>query len=446
MDLLPKEMLFEIFQYLSGSDLISLTSVSKNFNGTVSSYPELSRKIILIFRKLNSDMNSFGSRQYSQLKIGFFKTNFHYSVLVEVGANLVQLTLKNFKFKLDTVRRILLLTPKVSQLSFDRVTLSDVPNNLKQPMPRLENLAISSTESDPRLFRVIKFCIMKELRLHQKTKDGFADFSDVIRLLNSQTSMKNLFLDGFCKTNLFADDLLDENFKLESFAVTNSTFQRTVHLKAFVERHADSLTRIEISNLDLCDFSTVLNRLSRLKRLSVSNVALYYLDTLPTVETLEITGHKIDESLLAKTPNVRHLKLKWFGSPKRMKILSEKMTELDCVEVVEGSIDGLMAPKLKRLTMKFVEHLSPDFFTNHHEIEHLEMENCSINGAIIEDIAQSLHILKSLTLINSGQIENRDLETIRDRCEQLMELRVEGSKSLNWNLFKTKVKPKVYVS
>lgn len=448
MELLPKEMLFGIFEYLPASDLISLTAVCSAFDEAISN-SKLVKKLLLSFRKLNGEDGSIGRRRYVQLQIGYFKPTYHFSILSDIGAQVVSLTFKNHKFKLDLIRRILVATSNVKTLKLERIRLSDVPNIMKQPFPELKQLSLTSNESDPRVYRVMMKCSLKDLRIRQSAQDNFSNFSDLIHLLQTQVHLKHFTLDGFCKTGLFSDDALDEtNFQLESFSLKNSTFQRTVHLKSFVEFHTVTLNQFEMCNVALCDFSAVLNQSKQLKVLNISNVSLNYLETLETVEELAITGHKVVGKVLCKMPCVQRLKLKWMKDKRLLSIISDSMKDLECVEVTDGAIEGLNIPTMRMLTLCSVDQCPDDFFKINYGLEELRIENCSfISDRMVENIAESLLKLKSLTIMNSGKITNESLKAINDSCLALRNIKISRSgDNLDWKLLENSRDVKIYIS
>ena len=445
MESMPNEILLNIFEYLSASDLIALSTLCRVFNFVISDF-KLVKKLHLNFRKLNGDESSIGNRRYVQLKIGTFMPSLHYPILQDIGIDLMNLSFKNLKLKLDLIRKILVGTPNVTKLSFDRVTLSDVPKVMKQPFPQLKNVNLSSTASDPRLYRVIRDCNFIEIAISQRADDGFYRFVELNRLLHSQIMLKHFSVDGLCKTSLFADDNLDKvKFCLESFSVTDSIFQRTIHLKTFIEAHAATLRKLQISKIKLCDFSTVLNKLNQLKSLSLATIDLGYLEPMLSVEELSIAGHKITEAALDKFPSVKLLKMTRVDKKSILDVLSRSMMWLEDVEVTECPIDCLNVPTIKRLSLKRVNFPS-NFFKIHHKIEHLIIRNCSVvTNEVIKELAQNVQSLKSLILIKSGFFTNDSLLAIRDFCNSLTELRIEGQTDLDWKLLENRKELKIYI-
>lgn len=447
MNFLPSELLLEIFKHLSSSDLLALTSLCTVFDETISN-SKLVHKLLLNFRKLNGEAESIGSRRYINLNIGFYKPNVHHSILQNIGSNLTRLSFKSNKFKLDSLRKIINLTPNVTSLSFERITLSDVPKAMKRPFPELFQTRLTLKESDPRILRILSNCEANHFGLHQSSEDSYVDFTDVIRFLRSQTQLKTLEFSGFCKTSLFTDDALDKvNLNLESVSVKDSLFHRTVHLKSFIEGQWRSLTRAEFSALELFDVSTILNRLKNLKCLTISDVSLNYLEPLPRVEELTVIGQKVSEEIFDKFPSVKRLRLKRVRKKSILNNISKCMKELESLEVEDGSISELNIETVKVLSLKNIDSCSPDFsLLLNPNIEHLSIENCSsISDEVIESISQSLNQLKSLNINQSGRITNKSLESIQHSLKLLEKLTIISQNDLNWKLLSSRKNLKLFI-
>lgn len=451
MNSMPNEILLEIFSYLSASELIALSTMCRAFNRIISD-SVLVKKLLLNFRQSTKDESSIGNRRYTRLNIGSFTPTLHLTILRDtpIGGDLVSINLRNHKFKLESIRKILNETPNVKELSFNRIKLSDVPKVIRQPLPQLKNVDLISTESDSRIYRVLCDCGFEKITISQRFDDGFYRFSEFHRLLKSQTTLKHLSFNGLYKTSLFTDDSLDKvDFHLESFSVTDSIFLRTVHLKTFLEAHSKTLRTMKISKITLCDFSTVLNKLNALTSLSLATVELGYLETLAKVEELSIEGHKIKDTVLEKLPNVKRLKLLRVDRKSLLNSVSKYMKDLEFAEIAESSINGLAAPTIKNLSLQSV-HCPPNFFEVHFNIEHLSIDHCSgVTDETVGEIVKFLRNLKSLTII-CADITEESLFEIRDSCASLEILRIEAledtEKSLDWRILESRKEIKVYFS
>lgn len=249
MNCLPPEILLEIFQYLNAADLLSLCSISQQFNGIISK-SELSHKLTLNFRKLNGE--NVITRQYRRLRIGFYKLHIHTSILNEIGTNLVFLEFAFCKLKLDLIRKILLACMNIRQLHFTRAQLTDVPNEVKLPLPALFNLDLVVTCSDPRIFRILYGCEVKSVTSDHTYKNSTGDLSFFTKFLSYQDHLEELDLRDFHHTSLFNDHELDSvRFRLKVLRLRNLNLAKTVHFKKFMENNF--IQSLEVSgNCNFC--------------------------------------------------------------------------------------------------------------------------------------------------------------------------------------------------
>ncbi|CRL04937.1 CLUMA_CG018074, isoform A [Clunio marinus] len=439
MDLLPAEMLFEIFKDLSAEDLINLSCVCKSFNAFINNELNLVRKLQMCFRKLNyKDESTLGDRQYTKLCIGFFSTSYHRKLFHSISSRLTTLSFSNIKLKLNILKAILNAAPNVTSINFFKFTLLDAPRVLKKPFPQLDIKSLVCTRCDPGVYRIFNECNIKELTVINDDKDDFYDFRHLTSLLKSQKTLKCIFIEGLFQTNLFIDESLDKvDFHLESFTIINGNFCKTIHLKDFIENHADSLTRLTISDVEYCDFTPSLICLTNLRMFDFSNIFLHNLETLESVEILSIGGQKmnISKGCLSKFPFTKILKLKWMRNEEMLDIMSQNMKELVEVEITEGIVDGLKSKTLKTIVLDNVDRLPLNFFIENDKIEDFTFLNCSfVNDEIIENVVSLKH-LSRLTIIRSGNITNNALKLIRNNCKHLEKIVVkENGNHLNWKL------------
>lgn len=238
MNHLPPELLIEIFQHLSASDLINLSSISKKFNEIISR-SEFSSKLTLNFRKNNqNNVENATTRQYRILRIGFYKIHVHSLILSEIGANLTELEFSFCKFKLDLMRKILMTCININKLKFLKALLTDVPNEPKLPLPSLLNLKLEVICSDPRIFRILYGCVVNSLQTDHKYKHATGDLDCFIKFLSYQDHLEELDLSDFYRTSLFNDNELDHvRFRLKILRLRNVNLAKTVHFKTFLENN-----------------------------------------------------------------------------------------------------------------------------------------------------------------------------------------------------------------
>lgn len=404
MESLPAEILLEIFKYLPANDLLELAAVCRTYRDLVAG-SNLVEKLELKFRKLNSDKVTLGDRQYKKLRIGFIKPRFHHEILDRIGRDLTTVTFRNSKLKIDAIRATLVLCPNISELVFDNSWLSDVPKHLKGPFPVLSGVKLSSTNSDPRIFRILRECTVVELKMCL-TSTFFNDFKDTKQFLLEQPCLVNLSLNGFYRTNFFEDNSLDSvKFKLKSFTLKHASFLRTDHLKRFLKSQMTSLEQLRVSDIDKCDLSDVINQSSCLQSLSISRMPLNYLDPLKTVTDLEITCHKIlNVGVLRNFPSLKHLRLRRVGQEWISGAISENFPELGNLELDGVSAKNIKLYNLKKLKLKDVGEAPPDELLIN--LEELSVERCYfVDDKFLQDAEKLMIKLQNLTVVDCGTIK-----------------------------------------
>jgi hypothetical protein len=183
MDVVPKEMLLEIFKYLSFHDLLSLSEVCSTFNLLISSSDKLLSKIPVFLQispsKIDVAVNQwksgdiaqfivenlkFGTRKYSKLFIGDINSEIVVKICELLGLNVKEITFKRGSHDLETVRRILIKTSNVKRLKFCRRSVKSEFVNFEStelPQLALDELILESIGSQ--VFHVLKNCTLIKL-------------------------------------------------------------------------------------------------------------------------------------------------------------------------------------------------------------------------------------------------------------------------------------------
>lgn len=441
MNFLPPEILSNIFKYLDGENILSLTLVCRAFNETISLDASLSKKIQLTFRKLNCCDHQV-CRRYEKLKIKFLRIPFHIQMLMSIGEGLTNLKFHNCTLKLDVIKRILVITKNIEIFIADSLILSDVPKKLKGTFPTVSKLkTVKLNGCDLRLFRVLKTSHVETLEITGNDNDECDDLNEFLKV---QTMLKDLKISGFFKTLLFTDDFIFNCFQLKSFSISNCKLLKTVFLKSFIEIQAEFLKKLKVCNIECCDFSTAVNAAINLETLEINNVSLNYLNGVHTFQELIIIGNKI--STMSKFPQVRRLKLVYVKSKTFIKELSENMVDIEQLEVVDGPIDDLSMPSLKKLILHNVSSIPADFFGVHSDIEILELKNCrEVDDETSNKILTNLKNLKSIT-IESCNITNKTLNYIKRFGKKIEEVFIKGSiDKLNWKILESQKNLKIVI-
>lgn len=178
MDVLPKEMLLEIFQFLSARDLITLTEVCSTFYHLISSTEKLLNKIPIY---LNVDIDKFvirefiprGSseievknfinetliksfRKYSKIFIGDIDGGIAVEIFEKFGRSVKQIIFRKGFYGLKHICKILVLCPNVKRLKFCRGSLRGDIDVTGLELPRLDLMALHLENVGSQIFGILR--------------------------------------------------------------------------------------------------------------------------------------------------------------------------------------------------------------------------------------------------------------------------------------------------
>lgn len=178
MDLLPKEMLLEIFQFLAARDLLKLTEVCSEFYRLISSTERLLNKIPLylsvdvdkfVIREFlargatEGDVKNFidetlinGCRKYSRIVIGDMDGGIAVEILEKWGSSVHQLTFRRGFYGLKHICKILVLCPNVRRLKFCRGSLRGDIDVTGLELPRLKLEALHLENVGSQIFSILR--------------------------------------------------------------------------------------------------------------------------------------------------------------------------------------------------------------------------------------------------------------------------------------------------
>lgn len=443
MNFLPNEMLFEIFKHLRPPDLLALTEVNRNFHKIITT-SELVHKLTLNFRKLNENGSENGlRRKYRQLRIGFFKPTVHTAILSESGSNFVRLDFAFCKLKLDVYRRILWACPNVKVLKFLKAQLSDVPNDVKWNLPVLVGVKMSFHCSDPRIFRLLSSCIVRQLDMDQKYLKATGNLDDFVRFLAAQEMLEELTLSDFFRTNLFYDNYLDHvQFRLRTLRLKNICLARTIDFKNFViNNHLETLEQLEVQKLENCNISSIIDGARFLKELKIDNlVAISDLEEVPHLQKLTLFGQlplKLNQ-LIHKFPSLLEVEMHycqlWYDEEEFMKAYGRLGAPHDftVMNVIDTTISRLRTKTIKNLMLKNVK-ICQDFFESNKQVEVLHIENCAFSEDLMKKFLTEK--LVQLTIVNEV-VTQRLVDQIEVKCTNLRILRLKINKKSQVDLKK----------
>lgn len=195
---LPEEVLREVFQYLSGRDLINLTRVCRKFRDIVNTTQSLTAKFTLRFEKRKRN-NCLGRRKYRKLNVIYMDQAVHYNILRLLGSDITQLTFSYYNFNLDTIRQVMMLCPNVKTLSFREIQhlhgVADVGVNAA--MPSYRNCEIDVVQCDPRIFKILKNCQAWKVNFMCCEFAHRHYFLDFLNFMKEQEELTHLILEEF---------------------------------------------------------------------------------------------------------------------------------------------------------------------------------------------------------------------------------------------------------
>jgi hypothetical protein len=448
MNKLPNELLLDIFEYLPGVDLVSLSGVCRNFNEIISN-TELSKKLTLHFRKLNENVDEVvNCRRYENLKIGFYKPSLHPLILKEIGSNLNSIEFAYCNLKLDIVRRILGACPNVKRLKFFKAHLSDVPNSLRLPLPVLINVDLTFTYSDPRIFKILNNCVVRKLYLDHKYKMATENVDDFMEFLSRQDHLEDLTLTHFFRTNLFITNWLNlVTFRLKVLRLLHVSLARTVHFKEFLaQNHLDTLQVLEIKKLDKCNLTNIINFCSYLKELKIDELeSLAEVEELKSLEKLAIFAQlplTLDQ-LIHKFPSLQVVETNYcrliYDEDEFLRVHGRISYPKNFLElhVIDTTITMLRTKTIKKLVLKNARINDDDFFEANHQIEELFIENCHFGDDIM---AKFIHTMPNLTKFSIADeiITQNTIDCIYYKCVHLktLRLKLKDKNSIDLTMYK----------
>ena len=104
---LPEDVLVEIFEYLPGWSLIELTKCSKFLNNLIGSNKYLLKKIEVLLTENKKKNCWIGSRKYSKVKLSKCQLSTFYSIFVDIGESIKELTLNDCQVNANYFKQIL---------------------------------------------------------------------------------------------------------------------------------------------------------------------------------------------------------------------------------------------------------------------------------------------------------------------------------------------------
>lgn len=400
MNILPKELWLEIFEYLNKCDFISLTETCKSFNEMVLN-TKLVEKLTLT---LNGKLEWEGDRKYSQVKIINCDT-LNKEAIKPIGKLITKLSIFNCKLLLEEFSEFLKEIPNVKNFYFSQVLIKPSNYNINDTCA-YKNISIYFEDSSPQLFEVFNNSTAFDVTVDNKCSAQHVDFTAFKKFISSQKDMTSLGLLYFSiNTNLFTDNQLDfVQFKLKKFSMNGVYFgsESVGKFMTFMLNHADSLENLQIQSpfMDISFFK----QFSSLKELELSHTNAFF-DTFDGIEKL--TVENVSGDWMLKFPNVRELKMIFkYGVFLGMYADLVKLIYLKKLTIIDSKISELNISSVKKLHLKNVSICAKKPFRfEGNKIKELTLDSCNEIDWISDYLAQEDTRLDLLSIKNIKLID-----------------------------------------
>ena len=450
MDLLPKEMLLEIFQYLTAHDLMSLTEVCSTFNHLISSTEKLLDKIPITLHLSQSKVDAakfiypdistliirglkFGNRRYTKIFISEIKQEIAVKICEILNVNVKELSFKRGSYDIETVRRILLACPNIKRIKFCRKSVKSEDGMVDGELPRLDLEDLYLENIGSQVFRVLKESKVKNLECTIGRRICQHEFipEELGYFLTLQNDLKSLKLERIAWNinDMFESDNLPRmKFNLTTLSLNDVLIDESQIFTNFMQLHLESLKKLELVRIEGFNFSQILRQLNSLEELKSISTWLDIYKPLPNVRKLQIEYPHV----IKMFPNLQQLTITCaqFG-PYQIHLWNEYFEQHDQLTTIEvGNLSLLNFPRiptLKILRLKNVERIYVEVFYENPQIEELVIEKRE--GFImrydyeVDFVSSRLPNLKLLEIVG-GKVCRRYLDLAKERCKNLKFLRL----------------------
>ncbi|KAL7013812.1 hypothetical protein ACKWTF_015598 [Chironomus riparius] len=419
MDILPQELLLEIFTYLPAEDLLSLTLTCHKFNEIISNNSKLLENFEIQFISDYANNEWIGSRKYTRFFIDGFSGIYFLYILKDIGHDIDTLVINCSEFAVAYVKQMLLMCENLKNLTIYNATDDSDPQDYGYPFVKYD-LDYFYFRGDIDVFKLFVECTAKELDVRRDYDDESKDVSGLKTFLKTQKGLTDLKMENFDKTSsLFDDDsLVSLQFKLKNLKLKNFDDYCSYNFWEFLENHKESLQYLEVCFVNH-EAITPFRKFRNLKTLKMYNMCSDFSE-LCSVETLYLKD--VDEKWSEKFKNVKNLVI----SQNVEEVAQvETLKKLDNLKISNCSIPTLKIPTVKRLTLKKVEleSIKPFEYEDGCEIEELKIIKCKNVEWLLEFLIHKTFNLKTLVIKKSILIDD-DLKFIEDYKNRIKNLEI----------------------
>lgn len=415
MELLPKEILVQVFKHLPQRDRMTVAEVCTLFSAIIDKFHLIERFYI---DENHTDESSTPTRKYTEATVSDYKDGYK-KIFEATGKHLITLKLEHCTLKLIDIVNILRLTPNIKNLTLSYIRLdfgSDETLSESVQLPQLIDINLLMNESNPKIFSVLLKSSISKVNLQYYGDVPYSNFSEFVKLLKTQHNLTSFTMQGIYESSLFIQPMGKSNYRLKEFSIDNCDLEEWDVLESYLIEHVESLDKFTIKSVRW-DPSNFLNQSKRLKTLQCHRVEMNYIDVLPSIEELSLEP---PIQMMDKFPNVKRLFISR-SSPVTFQMITNVMNKLEEMEITYGELTGLEVSGLKKLKLSSLDGtIQANFFVTHHRIEELQLVYVSnIDDSLLEAITANLTNLRVLRILGDNHLTSRAFTIIKNNCKKL---------------------------
>jgi len=417
IDLLPKELIIEIFNLLPQRSLIALTETCKLFNEIISTNSILSEKLELHFVPENKILTWTGCRKYSKVYLEGYVAGFYLEILRSSCEFLKEIQIVCMSMKGQVLKEILLNCVNLKRILIKDNRIRYKDEDFEEPLPHLKLQILhyrNLIQQPTTIFRVLRNCQVRDLKIV-----GFSlSCEDLTQFIKNQTDMQSLAIHDTKKTSsIFATEMLNSvDFRLNKLVIDQYSSDWN-EFENFLHNHRLSLRQVELTDVKQ-DFLKMLVNFPNLRELQIFE--MYFHEDFPTimlnVEKLAI-GFDVSGCWAVNFPNLKEIKISWIQF-KRDMIQIEELEKLEKVEIEFCCIPEFSIPTVKSLKLSNVDFFDErPFKLQNNQIEEITLKNCTNAEWLIDfvkDYAKKLRILR----IEETQLSAECLKVVQSCSEK----------------------------
>lgn len=396
MDKLPKELLTEILKNLPQRDLLNAARVSRTFNEIIGIFCLIEK--IYITR---ADNENPPSRYYKKAIIKNDDSNGYLKAFKTNGESIEEVYFDNLTISINSIAKILNLTPNVKVISFYYTRLENDDEEIEKIVQPLKNVELIFRETNPLIFKILHQVSIKKIVISLYGDSPYYDFNEIQPFMSTQKELKSFDLSGIYECNLMFGVIPKGNYKLQQFSISSSGLEEWHYLEEFLADHTETLEKLTISQVSW-DSSSIIRSCKKLKSLTLHETQLNNInDTILSVEELSV---QLPIQNISMFPNVKKLHLKQINATENQHI-SQTLLKVTDLLLVFGAATEISFPNVTKLELMNVNQLTTEFFVHHNKLENLVLRNIfqlddNILQAIVDNSGKSLRVLRIFGLNN----------------------------------------------